>query len=123
MPAIVLETELYKRVEQAAIESEITTEEIVSEAAKRYLWELNRRKISEESRLYQEQHARLKLEYLGQYVAMFKGQIVDHDLDFEALHDRVRQDYPYEVVMITLVQETAVTTLVRRGFRYGNEPS
>lgn len=123
MPAIVLEPELYKRVEQAAIESEITTEEIVAEAAKRYLWELNRRKISGESRLYQEQHARLKLEYLGQYIAMFNGQIVDHDLDFEALHDRIRQDYPYQAVMITLVQETAVPTLVRRGFRYGYDPS
>ena len=39
------------------------------------------RKISEESLAYQQRHAELKAQYLGQYIAMRDGQVVDHDTD------------------------------------------
>ena len=43
--------------------------------------ELNRRKSSAESRTYQQRHAELKAQYLGQYIAMHNGEVVDHDMD------------------------------------------
>ena len=54
-------------------------------------WELDRWKISEESQIYQRRHAELKAQYLGQYIAMHDGQVVDHDNDFVALRERVRR--------------------------------
>jgi hypothetical protein len=119
MPEIMIEPELYKRIEKAALEQETSTYDIFSEAVRHYLWELNRRKISEETRIYRQQHEQLKAIYLGHYIAMYQGQVVDYDKDFQILHQRVRQQYKQQPVMITLVEETADPVLTRRGFRWG----
>lgn len=52
MPTIAIESELYRRVEEASLEHEAGIGEILTEAIRRYLWELDRRKISEESEIY-----------------------------------------------------------------------
>ncbi len=80
-------------------------------------WELDRHKISEESKIYHQRHAELKDQYLGQYIAMHDGQVVDHDTDFQTLRRRIRQRFGHTPVMITLVEEAAEQILVRHGFR------
>ncbi len=117
MPTIAIESELYRRVEEASRQHEAGMGEILTEAVRRYLWELDRRKISEESKIYRQRHAELKAQYLGQYIAMHNGQVVDHDSDFQALHQRIRQRFGRKPVMITLVEDVAVRPLVRHGFR------
>jgi hypothetical protein len=117
MPTVAIEPTLYQRVEQAALESQVSTGEMFTQALRRYLWELDRRKITEESRVYRRRHAELKERYLGQYIAMHKGQVVDHDPDFQTLRQRVRQEYGRTAVMIALVEEVAGPELSRRGFR------
>lgn len=102
---LVIEPQLYSRIEQAADEHKIGIDRILSDALRRYLWELDRRKISEESQVYRERHAELKEQYLGQYIAMHDGDVVDHDSDFGALRHRVRQQFRQTPVMITLVEE------------------
>ncbi len=118
MPSITLDSELYNRISLVAEQGEKTTEELVSEATKRYLWEISRHKISEETAVYHTKHTQLKEQYLGSYIAMKQGEVVDSDKDFQTLQDRVRQQYKDEAVMITLVSEMAVSSLIRRGFRY-----
>jgi hypothetical protein len=117
MPTVAIESALYQRIEQAAAESQVSPGEMFAQALRRYLWELDRRKISDESKAYRRQHAELKGRYLEQYVAMHKGQVVDHDTDFQTLRRRVRQQFGRSAVMITLVEESAEPTLFRRGFR------
>jgi hypothetical protein len=39
--------------------------------------------------------------YLGQYVAVLNGQVVDHDADQGALFIRIRRRYPNTPVLIT----------------------
>lgn len=119
MPTVAIEPTLYQRVEQAALESQVSTGEMFTQALRRYLWELDRRKITEESKVFRRRHAELKERYLGQYIAMHKGQVVDHDPDFQTLHQRVRQQFGRTAVMITLVEEAAEPELSRRGFRLG----
>jgi hypothetical protein len=117
MPTVAIEPTLYQRVEQAALESQVSTGELFTQALRRYLWELDRRKIAEESKAYRRQHAELKEHHLGQYIAMHKGRVVDHDPDFQTLRQRVRQQFGRTAVMITLVEEAAEPELTRRGFR------
>lgn len=117
MPTIVIEPDLYQRVEQAARESHISTGDLFVQALRRHLWDLDRRKISDETRAFRQQHAGLKGQYLGQYIAMHKGQVVDHDVDFQTLLSRVRAKYGRTAVMITLVEESAEPVVTRRGFR------
>jgi hypothetical protein len=113
MPTVAIEPTLYRRVEQAALESQVSTSEMFTRAMRRYLWELDRRKIAEESKVYRRQHAELKAHYLGQYIAMHKGQVVDHAPDFLTLRQRVRQQFGRTAVMITLVEEVAEPKLSR----------
>lgn len=80
-------------------------------------WDSNRRKISDESQIYQQRHAELKAQYLGQYIAMHDGQVVDHDSDVTVLRQRVRRSFGRTPVMVTLVEEVAEQTFVRHGFR------
>ena len=116
-PHLVIEPQLYSRIEQAADQHKIGVDRILTEALRRYLWELDRRKISEESQVYQQRHAELKAQYLGQYIAMHDGQVVDHDMDVAALRQRVRQRFGRKPVMITLVEEATERIFVRHGFR------
>ena len=117
MTTVAIAPDLYKRVEIVAQENQSTPEDIFNEAVRRYLWELSRRKISEEMKHYRSQHAELKALYLGQYIAMKEGQVVDCDKDFDALRQRVRKRFGDAPVMMTRVEETAETVLTRRGFR------
>ncbi len=117
MPTVVVELELYKRIEEAAVEHEASTDEIFAEAVRSYLWDLRRRKISEESKIYRQRYPELKDRYLGQYIAMHKGQVVDHDTDFKLLRQRVRKRFGRTPVLMTLVKDSPEWVLVRHGFR------
>lgn len=46
----------------------------------------------------------LAANYLGQYVAIFQGTIVDHDADKARLLARITQSHPNEVVLIRQVR-------------------
>lgn len=117
MPTVAVEADLYRRVEEAALEHHVSIGEVLARAARLYLWELDRRKISEESAIYRQRHAELKALYLGQYIAMHNGQVVDHDPDFQALRQRIRHRFGRTPVMITLVENIAERPLIRHGFR------
>jgi hypothetical protein len=117
MPTVAVEPKLYSRVEEAALEYQVSIDEILTTALRLYLWELDRRQISKESAIYRQRHAELKARYLGQYIAMHKGQVVDHDTDFQALRQRIRQRFGRTPVMIALVEDVAERPLVRHGFR------
>lgn len=45
-------------------------------------------------------------QYLGQYVAIFHGKVVDHDADKVMLLDRLAQSHPYDVVLVRHVRRT-----------------
>jgi hypothetical protein len=114
---------LYRRVEEAAQEHKASVDEILAEAVRLYLWEAERQKIEQESAAYRRQHAQLKRQYLGQYIAVHEGQVADHDSDFAALRRRIRQQYGHTPVMITRVEEQSERLLTRRGFQLDNEIS
>ncbi len=117
MPTVAIEAKLYRRVEEAALEHKVSIGEIFAKSVRLYLWEVDRRKISEESAIYRQRHAELKEQYLGQYIAMHNGQVVDHDTDFQTLRQRVRQRFGRTPVMMTLVEDVAERPLARHGFR------
>jgi len=123
MSTLVVDPNLYERVEKVALEQNSNVNDILAEAIRYYLWELDRRKISEESKVYRQRHTELKAQYLGHYIAMYNGQVVDQDTDFQILYRRVRQRFQHTPVMMTLVEEVVDRPLARRGFRMrGDSP-
>jgi len=79
--------------------------ELVNEALRRYLWEVRERKIDREMEAYRAMHAELKRRFLGEYVAIHNGKLIDHDTDRRALSRRVRQKYGNVAVLITPVED------------------
>jgi hypothetical protein len=119
MPTLTLSPNLYKRAEEIAEREHTSLPEIFETALNRYLWELDRRKISEESATYRLLHDDIKKQYLGQYIAMLNGEIVDHDPDFQTLRQRIRERFGENPVLMTLVEESSEKVYTRRGFRKG----
>jgi metal-responsive CopG/Arc/MetJ family transcriptional regulator len=79
--------------------------DLVAEALRRYLWEARERKIDQEMTAYRAMHGELKQRFLGAYVAIHIGELVDHDTDRSALSSRVRRKYGNVVVLILPVQD------------------
>ena len=48
---------------------------------------------------YRSMHSELVKRYLGQYVAICDGKLVDHDPDPLQLLERIRRNFPDQVVM------------------------
>jgi len=117
-----IEQTLYQRAEQVAREQSRSISDLLNAALQSYLWELDRRKIAEEGAHYRRQHAQLRQEYLGEYIAMHKGAVVDHGEEFTQLRQRVQERLPGTAVMITLVTEEPISTLARSGFRMTDTP-
>lgn len=121
MPSIALEADLYDRIEKAASEQQADVTEMLKQAVERYLWDLERRKISEESKIYHPRHSELKKQYLGQYIAMHQGQVVDYDEDFPVLRQRIRQTFKDTPIMITLVDIVLDNLTLPNVFVVGDE--
>ncbi len=79
---------------------------LVNEVLQQYIWQARERKIDREMEGYRAMHAELKQQFLGHYVAIHNGELVDHDSDRRALSRRVRQEYGSIAVLITPVEDT-----------------
>lgn len=73
--------------------------------------------VEREMRAYITLHPLLRQQYLGHYVAIFGGQLVDHDADYEALCDRIDALYPDRFVWLTQVGSEPIQTLAFRSPR------
>ncbi|GJM40502.1 MAG: hypothetical protein DHS20C20_07840 [Ardenticatenaceae bacterium] len=56
-------------------------------------------KMLREVEAYKNMHAQLASQYAGQFVAIHNGQLVDYDVDKDALFFRVKQNFPNKIVL------------------------
>ncbi|MBI4671435.1 MAG: hypothetical protein HY741_07180 [Chloroflexi bacterium] len=105
MSTVTLAPEMYARVEQLAQARHTTIDSVLTEAVKRYLWEIQREIIANETRMYRQRHTELKQKFLGQFIAMHNGEVVDTDADINVLRMRVRSRFGLEPVLMTQVEE------------------
>ena len=60
--------------------------------------------MAQEEAAYRTMHARLMAEHAGEYVAIYKGDLIDYDEDELALLRRLEEQYPDEVVLMKKVR-------------------
>lgn len=77
--------------------------------------------LDQEMEAYIEMHATLKEQYLGQHVAIFQGELVDHDADYGTLYERILARYPNQTVWISTIREEAIPTMHQRSPRFERE--
>ena len=103
MDAIVLEPTLRSRLEQDAAQEVRSVNDLVNEAVAQYLRQRQQAKIDREIATYEDMHAQLLRDHLGEWVAIHDQQLVDHDSDRVALYRRVRARYGRTSVLIRQV--------------------
>jgi predicted DNA-binding protein len=73
--------------------------------------------LAREEVAYMQLHPQLKVTHFGRYVAIYQGALLDTDDTFGALVERVRRNFPQQVVWLTQVKEEPIQTIVKRGNR------
>lgn len=73
--------------------------------------------VERERAAYIALHSVLQEKYMGQYVAIYHGKLIDYDGDAAALSDRVRSRYPNEFVLVTQVRHKPIRTIDARSPR------
>jgi len=59
-----------------------------------------------------------RLEYAGEYVAVYQGRLVDHDPAFTNLMERINARYPDEFVLIRPIRDEAEIVYKHRSIRW-----
>ena len=61
--------------------------------------------MEREQAAFQAQHSQLLKKYPDKYIAMFQGEVIDHDDDRVALVTRIDNSHPHHVVLIKFVTD------------------
>ena len=113
--SITIESQLQRKLDQAAERLDKPAEEIAAEAIRTRLEELDIQALAEEERTYQRLYPELRERYFQQYVAIYKGHLVDSDSDFEELFIRLRREFGDQVILIRQVTDSLVDEYYFRG--------
>jgi hypothetical protein len=91
------------RLRKVADEIGEQPEMLAERAVRDFLRAEARHRMRHETKAFRAQHAELLAQYPDQYVAIYQGQVVDHDADQLALLARVEKRYPDTTVLIALI--------------------
>jgi hypothetical protein len=100
---ITLPDPVYQEAQKVAQSTQRNVQEVLTEVItknfKPFPVNKNRSAMLQEIEAYKSLHPQLVKQYEGQYVAIFHGQMVDHDNDPVELHHRVNSRFPGETVL------------------------
>ncbi|MEZ4681941.1 MAG: hypothetical protein R2932_47800 [Caldilineaceae bacterium] len=86
--------------------TKVDMNQIVDVALQQYTYRQRQEKIARERQWYEAHHAEIVQEYMGRYIAVHNGQIIDSDIDGAILSKRLRQEYGRVAIAIIHVDAT-----------------
>jgi hypothetical protein len=117
--------QLYERARQLAKKRQQTVDVVLADALDQGLTQSAQTSVdavvAREKAAYQQLYATLAAQFFGQHVAIYGGELVDHDEDGIALSHRIYEQYPDEFVWITQVAERPFPEFRSRSFRWAND--
>lgn len=120
MLTITLNPNLQTKLEQVAQSTGQPIDEIVGQALARHLEQWAEEQLEAEIKVFEQIHPRLKEQYLGQFVAIHQGQVVDADADLEPLYLRLQARFGDEPsLLVRQVSETPQEIYHFHGTRIG----
>lgn len=90
-------------IEEIRLEAEaegVTIEAVLLAAWRHYRTLAQQKKVEAELEWWKRQAAEVQVPYAGEHVAVHHQAVVDHDPDPVALHERVRQRFGKEAVLL-----------------------
>jgi hypothetical protein len=121
---ITLDETTYALMSNEAKVKHLKIEEMIAEAAREKYnpWEMDGNDPMEaEFEAYVQLHSDLYRLYPNQWVAIYGGQLIDHDLDINALESRLALSHPDAVIYVDKVVSQIVTEIVVRSPRFLSE--
>ncbi len=103
MAELAVSPQTMARLKTVAHEKGTKAEELAERAIRQYLRAEARRMMRQEGQAFRAMHAELLVKYAAEYVAIYHGQVVDHDPDQLALLTRIDRQYPETAVFIAQV--------------------
>jgi hypothetical protein len=103
MAELTVSVETITQLKEIADKRGTSAEELAEQAIRQFLRNETQRMIQRESKAFRAMHAELLAKYPRQYVAVYQGQVVDHDADQLALFLRVDEQYPQAPLLIKQV--------------------
>jgi len=97
---------LVERLKQVATDEKTTAEVLLDTAVGEFLDKWVSQKLQAETNAFANLHPQLVLSYLGHFVAIHHGKVVDHDVDVRALHLRTRQKFGHMPVLLRQVTQS-----------------
>ena len=98
------EPRLVEQIKRLAADQAQPAEKVLEAAVQAHLDKLEREAIHAETEAFWDMHDDLMKEYQGQHVALYKGEVVDHDKDASRLERRVRGQFGELPVLIAPVK-------------------
>ena len=108
---------LIERIQYLARETNRDTTQVVEMAVQAYLDQLDREKIHRETEAFWSMQADLIARHPGEYVAVHRGQVIDHDPDVVQLERRVTEQWGSAAVLIAPVTNETQRDLSTVSFR------
>lgn len=86
---------------------------VIEDILRQHLFRLRQQKFDQECDSYEKNHPQIVEQYLGRYVAIHQGEVIDADEDGTVLSRRVRQKFGHVPIAIIRVQETTEWPVLR----------
>jgi hypothetical protein len=118
---------LYRRAQKLASKRQMQVEDVLAtvlnatEDSMESLVPEEDEEMEREMAAYIAMHPRLLKTHLGQHVAVYHGELIDHDTDYGALYERIVEKYLDEFVLLTTVKAEPIETIVVRSPRLVRE--
>lgn len=94
------EPHLINEVEQAALHEGRSPEDLLQEAVRKYLASYRQKRILAESKVWYQLPADVRNQFVGLFVALYNGEIVDSDKERISLYERIREKYGRQPVLL-----------------------
>ena len=118
MVTITLQPDIAEQISDLASTNQISADHFVDKALRAYMAQYRREKIRAETETFKRQQEILLVTYADQYVAMYNGQVIDHDADLRTLHLRVFERLGRTPVLLKKVTREPERELVFRSPRF-----
>lgn len=97
--------DLIDQLQQFAEQEATSAETLLNTAVVEFLENSALRKLQDETIAFEQMHGQLVTRYLGEYVAVHNGVVIDHDPDVRTLHLRMRAKFGQMPILLRQVTE------------------
>jgi hypothetical protein len=104
MTQIAIQDDTFFQLKQIAQAKQLSADQLAEQIIREHLHAEAQRLMQQELEKFRVKHPILLQRYRNEFIAMYQGDVVDHDTDQLALVLRIDDKYPDKIVLITRVQ-------------------